>query len=247
MPNAPKRLPSAPQQKDAKDLKPAVPVPECVKTTLSMIKEKATRGDAKNFKEKVLSKPDVQKATAQAKAVLAGWYVKAKEGLPLLTLKQYLALCEKQYLFSELKLGGGVCRFTVPQAKAAYGASAAAPNDGMTVDELIECVARCGVDKYKGIADMREGASIIGFVRNLLGEADEEVVVNEGEPRHHRPPPRPSPPPLNAHPPPPTLYPSQKCDRSARPPSVSPAHRRTPPLTRHFPFYRRRHDRHEAH
>ena len=247
MPNAPKRLPSAPQQKDAKDLKPAVPVPECVKTTLSMIKEKATRGDAKNFKEKVLSKPDVQKATAQAKAVLAGWYVKAKEGLPLLTLKQYLALCEKQYLFSELTLGGGVCRFTVPQAKAAYGASAAAPNDGMTVDELIECVARCGVDKYKGIADMREGASIIGFVRNLLGEADEEVVVNEGEPRHHRPPPRPSPPPLNAHPPPPTLYPSQKCDRSARPPSVSPAHRRTPPPTRHFPFYRRRHDRHEAH
>ena len=138
-------------------------------------------------------------------------------------------------------------RFTVPQAKAAYGAAAAAPNDGLTADELTECVARCGVDKYKGIADMREGASIIGFVRNLLGEADEEVVVNEGEPRHHRPPPRPSPPPLNAHPPPPTLYPSQKCDRSARPPSVSPSHRRTPPPTRHFPFYRRRHDRHEAH
>ena len=51
--------------------------------------------------------------------------------------------------------------------------------------ELFECVARCGVDKYKGVAPMPPAAAVRGFVQNLLGKANEEEVVKQFAVEHH--------------------------------------------------------------
>ena len=65
----------------------------------------------------------------------------------------------------------------MPQAKAAFFASAATPASGLLPDELPVCVARTACDKYKGVAPMGPGAKVTGFLANLLGDDDEEDVV----------------------------------------------------------------------
>ena len=50
---------------------------------------------------------------------------------------------------------------------------------------LIRCVARCGVDKYKGVSPMPPAAAVRGFVQNLLGKANEEEVVKQYAVDHH--------------------------------------------------------------
>jgi len=44
-------------------------------------------------------------------------------------------------------------------------------------EELLECIARCGVDKYKSVREMSEAQGIKGFIENLLGEVSEEHVM----------------------------------------------------------------------
>ena len=44
-------------------------------------------------------------------------------------------------------------------------------------DELKECIARCGVDKYKSIQGMSMADATQGFLQNLIGEASEEEVI----------------------------------------------------------------------
>ena len=44
-------------------------------------------------------------------------------------------------------------------------------------EELLECIARCGVDKYKSVREMSEAQGIKGFIENLLGEVSEEQVM----------------------------------------------------------------------
>ena len=71
------------------------------------------------------------------------------------------------------------CRLTVSQAKAAFIATAADPQAGLTEEELLECVARCGVDKYRGVAPMPVAVAVRGFISNLLGRANEEEVLKQ--------------------------------------------------------------------
>ena len=78
---------------------------------------------------------------------------------------------------------------SVPQIKAAFmdsqqrdqmGAAQASATDDMAVldfDEFLECVARCGVDKYKAVKEMTPADAIKGLMQNMLGEAEEEEVV----------------------------------------------------------------------
>ena len=56
---------------------------------------------------------------------------------------------------------------------------------GEELEELLECVARCGVDKYKGVSPMPPAAAVRGFVQNLLGKANEEEVVKQYAVDHH--------------------------------------------------------------
>jgi len=56
----------------------------------------------------------------------------------------------------------------------------------MQPEELQECVARCGVDKYKLVAPMSKAQAVNGFIQNLFGKANEEEVIyrctGNGEP-----------------------------------------------------------------
>ena len=70
------------------------------------------------------------------------------------TVKQRaIQLREKELLlFNDImvKDAGGTehrCRYSIPQAKAAFCAACSLPAKGMTPEEICELVARCGVDK----------------------------------------------------------------------------------------------------
>ncbi len=83
------------------------------------------------------------------------------------------------------------CSLSLPQAKFAFlnsqsvdqiGAGVASDNSDSTTldwDEFLECVARCGVDKYKPCREMSMAAAIRGFSANLLQEKTEEEVLIE--------------------------------------------------------------------
>ena len=44
-------------------------------------------------------------------------------------------------------------------------------------EELLECVARCGVDKYRAIEQVKVGEKVAAMIANILGDANEEQVV----------------------------------------------------------------------
>ena len=85
----------------------------------------------------------------------------------------------------EFSIAQHTCRLTQSQAKANFIASAADPMAGQSEEELLECVARCGCDKYRGVAPMPSAAAVRGFVQNLLGKANEEEVVRQYAVDHH--------------------------------------------------------------
>ena len=100
------------------------------------------------------------------------------------TKDKRIAELEKQLMFNDIhvKDAGGTahrCRFSIPQAKAAFCAACSLPAKGMMPEELMELCARGGIDKYKQCSVMGLGPAVNGFIRNLLGEADEEQVVYE--------------------------------------------------------------------
>ena len=78
---------------------------------------------------------------------------------------------------------------SLPQAKFAFlnsqsvdqiGAGVASDNSDSTTldwDEFLECVARCGVDKYKRVKEMTPADAVKALMQNMLGEAEEEEVV----------------------------------------------------------------------
>ena len=63
-------------------------------------------------------------------------------------------------------------QMTVGQAKST--------DDMVTLDyaEFEECVARCGLEKYKSVKGMRQPAMIVAFARNLVGEETTEESMN---------------------------------------------------------------------
>ena len=87
------------------------------------------------------------------------------------------------------RLGQYEWRLSIPQIKAAFmdsqnrdqmQAAQSSATDEMNVldfDEFLECVARCGVDKYKAVKAMTPADAIKGLMQNMLGEAEEEEVV----------------------------------------------------------------------
>eukprot|EP00966_Prymnesium_polylepis_P066230 1537213-Prymnesium_polylepis.1 len=45
-------------------------------------------------------------------------------------------------------------------------------------DEMLECIARCGCDKYRAIKQIDRAGATLGMIKNLLGEGSEEQVVD---------------------------------------------------------------------
>jgi len=164
----------------------AVPLPDCLVAMLAQqVLPNARRDVAQLFKTTTLVEADVQAALQEGAAKLGKWYQKAKGGRPTLALNDWVKLLQKGMLFGEFSIAQHTCRLTVSQAKAAFIATTPDPLQGLTEEELPECVARCGVDKYKGVAPMPPAAAVSGFIRNLLGEANEEEVVKAFAVEHH--------------------------------------------------------------
>merc|ERR1719502_1303988 len=96
-------------------------------------------------------------------------------------MEQWLGMLTEKLLFGEINIDfAGTTlksRFSVPQAQAAFIASAASPKDGLLPEELLECVARSGVAKYQSVTQMSDAQRIKAFIDNLKGEMDEDQVM----------------------------------------------------------------------
>eukprot|EP00966_Prymnesium_polylepis_P190714 4420068-Prymnesium_polylepis.1 len=46
-------------------------------------------------------------------------------------------------------------------------------------EELAECIARMGVDKYKPVKEMGMAAATKGMILNLIGDKSTEAVLSE--------------------------------------------------------------------
>ena len=44
-------------------------------------------------------------------------------------------------------------------------------------DELLECIARCGVDKYRAVEQIKTGEKVSAMIANILGDLNEEQVI----------------------------------------------------------------------
>jgi hypothetical protein len=156
-----------------------VPLPGCLSDMLTSLVLPNARFDtyAQRFTEETLPLPEVQAALGGQLESLSTFYEMVSAGRPFLELDQWLDKLESKLLLSDLSIDSYVVRLTVPQAKAAFYASAATPASGLLPDELPVCVARTACDKYKGVTPMGPGAKVSGFLANLLGDDDEEDVV----------------------------------------------------------------------
>jgi len=156
-----------------------VPLPGCLSDMLTNLVLPNARHDtyAQEFAETTLPLPEVQAALGAQLEQLSTFYELVSAGRPFLELDQWLDKLESKLLFSDIVIDGYVVRLTVPQAKAAFFASANTPSSGLLPDELPVCVARTACDKYKAVTPMGPGAKVTGFLANLLGDDDEEDVV----------------------------------------------------------------------
>ena len=74
------------------------------------------------------------------------------------------------------------CRLSVPQAKAAFvnaqkESGGALEDTSLDFDELLECIARCGADKYRAVEEIRMAEKVTAMISNILGDANEEQVI----------------------------------------------------------------------
>ena len=74
------------------------------------------------------------------------------------------------------------CRLSVPQAKAAFvnaqkETGGAVEDVSLDFDELLECIARCGVDKYRAVEQIKTGEKVSAMIANILGDLNEEQVI----------------------------------------------------------------------
>jgi len=112
---------------------------------------------------------------------LSDLYEQISQGREFLQLEQWLNAIEERLLIGEVRVihigKPYTSRFSRPLAKAVFVASAAVPSQGLLPDEFLECVARSGVAKYRGVPGMTPGARVAAFISNLSGEADEEDAI----------------------------------------------------------------------
>ena len=71
---------------------------------------------------------------------------------------------------------------SVPQAKAAFvnaqkESGGALEDTSLDFDELLECIARCGADKYRAVEEIRMAEKVTAMISNILGDANEEQVI----------------------------------------------------------------------
>ena len=182
-----------------------VPVPVALKEILEQrILPDAHRDNAEAFKKEVYANAEVQAVLTEYRERITGWFNKIPFDAAISESK--LGIAQWESLLKSLNVVGTftclqgsdivgdqdvadglvhTIRLSVPQAKAAFansqnvGAEAVGSVDSITadVDELMEAIARCGVDKYKLVKQITKAEAVRGMCENILGDADEEAVI----------------------------------------------------------------------
>jgi len=163
------------------------PLPGCLASCLKeAVLKNCRRNDAAKFVQKVMQASDVQEIVSRNAEVLVAVWEDLSEGRDAMDLDEWLAVLDERLLFGECSFehDGTMlkARFTEPQAKAAFVASVSKPSVGLTQQDFVECLARCGVAKYRGIPFLSPPDVIAGFIQNLVGECDEEEVIRGAKP-----------------------------------------------------------------
>ena len=181
-----------------------LPVPQCLERTLNeAILPTAKRDDAGKFRESTMRTAAVVSALDKYKPQLLGWFksllsLPSGETLPdsaRIEMAQWISTLQELELIGTTTIlqGSDVVgddrvgtevrsRLSVPQAKAAFlqarrDRSSSFDDTVLDFDELLECIARCGVDKYRSVAGLSVGDKVGAMVANLLGERSVEQVM----------------------------------------------------------------------
>merc|ERR1719313_84363 len=174
-----------------------LPVPQALERTLKEnILPKAHRDDAAEFRAKAMQQPEVQAALSEGRSRLQAWYatiplddnqkvgitqwvstLQALNVIGTFTCTQGSDIVGDDRVGTEFK-----CRLSVPQAKAAFVNAQKETGSGiddvsLDFDELLECIARCGVDKYRAVEQIKTGEKVSAMVANILGDLNEEQVI----------------------------------------------------------------------
>jgi len=152
------------------------PLPGCLQAMLAERVLPNARRDTTDFAS-TFNSAAVQEVVRATRNALLEWFELVSGGKDTIDLERWTKALEERFLLSSLVVHGHKCRFSQPQSKAAFLQSCADPRKGLAPDELLECVARCGVAKYRAVEGMDAAASVEGFAQNLLGHADEEQVI----------------------------------------------------------------------
>ena len=171
-----------------------VPLPGCLTALLKdHILPLGRRDNAAEFKTTTLVAPDVAQVLSAERQRLLDWWELASGGKDTLELEPFISELEKALLYTDLSITDGsgsqhCCRFSIPQAKAAFCASCADAPKGMVPDELLEVVARCGVAKYKGVARRRRRRPSRRPSRPSVPDGPRRPVAMQPRVGHHRRP-----------------------------------------------------------
>merc|ERR1719181_1306558 len=174
-----------------------LPVPQCLETALKdCILPKAHRDDAAEFRAKTMQMPEVQAALAEGRPRLQAWFatipldenqkvgitqwvstLQALNVIGTFTCTQGSDIVGDDRVGTEFK-----CRLSVPQAKAAFvnaqkETGGSIEDTTLDFDELLECIARCGVDKYRAVEQIKTGEKVSAMIANILGDLNEEQVI----------------------------------------------------------------------
>jgi hypothetical protein len=174
-----------------------LPVPQCLEKTLrECILPKAHRDDAGQFRGTVMQMPEVQASLAEGRPRLQAWYatiplddnqkvgitqwvstLQALNVLGTFTCTQGSDIVGDDRVGTEFK-----CRLSVPQAKAAFvnaqkETGGAVDDTTLDFDELLECIARCGCDKYRAVEQIKVGEKVAAMIANILGDLNEDQVI----------------------------------------------------------------------
>merc|ERR1719305_1121687 len=157
---------------------------------------KAHRDDAAEFRAKTMQLPEVQAALAEGRPRLQSWFatiplddnqkvgitqwvstLQALNVIGTFTCMQGSDIVGDDRVGTEFK-----CRLSVPQAKAAFvnaqkETGGSVEDVSLDFDELLECIARCGVDKYRAVEQIKLGEKVAAMIANILGDLNEEQVI----------------------------------------------------------------------
>merc|ERR1711871_443113 len=172
------------------------PVPQCLERTLKEAILPKAHHDAAEFRAKTMQMSEVQAAISESRGRLQTWFatipldenqkvgitqwvstLQALNVIGTFTCTQGSDIVGDDRVGTEFK-----CRLSVPQAKAAFvnaqkETGGAVEDVSLDFEELLECIARCGVDKYRAVEQIKTGEKVAAMIANILGDLNEEQVI----------------------------------------------------------------------